>query len=152
MSKKQKQVLVLWGDKFEEATAALFVSELRKVGLRVKVVGLTPPKIRGAYGLALEPDLTLDQALPLATKTTCLVIPHSLPGLKRLKNDPRLEQFFDQALQKRAKIIIGSLNGSEITELDLWPAEAVELVSVYPEDEAVVAFARDLANSLRNGN
>lgn len=148
MTKHQKHVLVLWGDKFEEATAAVFVSELRKAGLRVKVVGLTPPQIRGSYGLVLVPDLTLDQALPLAADTCCLVIPHSFPGLKRLKNEPRLEAFFEQAVQNQTKIVVGGLSGSEFAELDLWPAEAANLVSVYPQGEELLSFARELAGSL----
>ena len=66
MRKLNDYVLVLWAERFDEAAATIFVTVLREAGLRVKVVGLTPPPVSGAHGLALVPDLSLDQALPLA--------------------------------------------------------------------------------------
>jgi hypothetical protein len=144
-------VFVLWGDKFEEAIATIFVTELREAGLRVKVVGLTPQRISGLHGLALVPDLTLDQALPLASQAMCLVIPNAASGLKRLKNDPRLREFFAIARANRAKFIIGSSGQADLADLGLGPIAEESLV-VYPEHEGLVEFARELGGSLSATN
>ena len=56
MSKPDNYIFVLWADKFEEVTATVFITELRKAGLRAKLVGLTRQQTSGAYGLALAPD------------------------------------------------------------------------------------------------
>ena len=89
MPKRQGDIFVLWGHRFDEATATILITELRKAGLRVKVVGLTRQLASGSYGLALVHDLTLEQALPLAHQTCCLIIPSKMPGIKRLEKNPR---------------------------------------------------------------
>jgi hypothetical protein len=146
MPKSRDYVFVLWGDKFEEATATIFVTELRKAGLRVKVVGLTAQRTSGVHGLALVPDLTLDQALPLAAEAICLIIPYTSRGIKRLKNDPRLRKFFSRARTNRAKIVIGQLNGIDIAEVGLFPS--TNNLLIYPDSEGLVGFARELAGML----
>jgi hypothetical protein len=147
MPKDYRYVFVLWGDKFEERAATIFVAELREAGLRVKVVGLTPQQIHGWHGLALVPDLTLDQALSLAASTICLVIPYASPGIKRLKNDPRLADLFLQADAHQARFVLGQVSESELAEAGLPPLSS-EQVMIYPESEDLVGFARELAGLL----
>jgi len=147
MPKSNDIIFVLWGDNFEEAAATIFVTELREAGLRVKVVGLTPPNIKGSRGLALVPDLTLEQALPLAGQSVCLVIPCASPGIKRLNNDPRLGQLFRLARSNKAKFVVGQLRESDITDFGLLLLYA-ERVFMYPDREDLVKFARKLADSL----
>ncbi len=74
---QDKIAFVLWADRFDETLAALFVAELRKAGLRVKLVSLVGQPSSGAYGLTLVPDLTLEQALPMAHQASCVVIPQA---------------------------------------------------------------------------
>lgn len=147
MSKAGDYVFVLWGDKFEEATATIFVTELRMVGLRVKIVGLTARRTSGAHGLALFPDLTLDQALPLAAKASCVILPYTSRGIKRLKNDPRLRKFLKRAGSNKATFVIGQLNGFDIAEVGLFPVSPDNLL-IYPDREGLVGFARELAGLL----
>lgn len=146
MSKQPTYVFILWGDDFEETPATIFVTELREAGLRVKVVGLTPQRINGAHGLALLPDLSLDQALPLAAQTICLIIPATAAGLKRLTNDPRLPDLCHRAQANQAKFIIGPLNPTDLTASDLFPPTAD--VITYPASETLIPFARDVAGRL----
>jgi hypothetical protein len=145
MNRHDHYTFVLWGDEFEEAAAAIFVAELRQVGLRVKLVGLTSRRICGAHGLVLVPDLTLDQALPLATQVICLIIPQTAPGLQRLKNDPRLNRFFDLVCKNRVRLIMGPLAGVDIGRLEIFPPAMVDNLIVYPEREGLIAFTRWLA-------
>lgn len=147
MPKSRDYVFVLWGDQFDGVAATIFVTELRKAGLRVKIVGLASRRLSGTHGLALVPDLTLDQALPLAGRAICLIIPHTSPGLKRLQNDPRLREFLSRAQANNARFVIGQLKGADLAALDLLPL-AADQVRVYPHSEDLVAFAQEVAASL----
>lgn len=146
VARMKRYVLVLWGDKFEETAATIFVSELRKAGLRVKVVGLTRQQTKGAHGLGLIPDITLEQALPLAHRTACVVLPCTLPVAQHLKNDPRLHDFLIRADANQARFVVGQLTETDLADLDL--GLTIEQVTMYPESEDLVEFARDVASSL----
>ncbi|MCL4298041.1 MAG: DJ-1/PfpI family protein [Anaerolineae bacterium] len=142
----KRYVLVLWGDKFEETAATIFVSELRKAGLRVKVVGLTRQQTKGAHGLGLIPDITLEQALSLAGHTACIILPCALPVIQHLKNDPRLHDFFIRADANQARFVLGQLDDTDLTDLGL--ALTTRQVLMYPESEDLIEFAREVASSL----
>jgi hypothetical protein len=148
MPKPTPYIFILWADHFEEVVATIFVTELRQAGLLVKVVSLNRLPTPGAHGLALVPDMTLDQALPLAAQTTCLVIPSPLRTLQHLKRDPRLSRFFSLAQANQAKFIIGPLSCHPQEELALF-ALTPEVVTVYPATcEEVVGFAQRLAREM----
>jgi len=148
MAQHHAYVFVLWGDKFEEAPAAIFVTELRQAGLRVKVVGLTPRPIAGSHGLILGADLTLDQALPQAARARCVVIPLAGPDLQRLKNDPRLHQFFDLAHQNQARFVVGPSNEVGMHQPQTFPLLTTDNLLVYPEGEPLLEFSHELARLL----
>jgi hypothetical protein len=147
MPKSRDYVFVLWGDRFDEAAATIFVTELREAGLRVKVVGLTPRQIGGAHGLALVPDLTLDQALSLASQAICVVIPATVQWRERFNNDPRISKFIAHVSSDQTKFVVGMGDETMKTGLKL-PALVEENVMIYPETEDLVKFARELAKLL----
>jgi len=147
MTKPNNYIFVLWGEQFEETAAVVFVTKLREAGLRVKVVGLSRQQARGAHGLVLVPDLTLEQVLPLAAQTIALIIPCSLRIARRLKNDPRLRELFELFYANKAQIVIGHLNGLKSDNLGLFSLTCRD-VTVYPGDENLIPFARELAGSL----
>lgn len=149
MARHHDYVFVLWADQFEEAPAAIFVTKLREAGLRVKVVGATPAPIFGSHGLALTPDLTLDQAFTLLAQVICLIIPQTGQGLFALKNDPRLSQLFESVCKNQVKVVLGTLKGIDLAELGLFPPARDNSFMFYPEDESVVFFARELSYLLR---
>lgn len=140
MSKSQEYVFVLWGDKFDETAATIFVTEMRQAGWRVKVVGLSARQSGGIYGLALIPDLTLEQVLPLAPYATCLIIPCTPLSIRQLKNDPRIQSFLEQAYSHQASFVVGPVDAKEL-ETILPTAE----FTIYPDSENLVDFARHLA-------
>ena len=147
MSKYQPYVFVLWGDRFREAEAAIFVTRLREAGLRVKVVGVNPYQLGGAHGLALVPDLSLDQALPLASQAVAVIIPATFSGLKQLQNDPRISEFFRLADHHQAQFVLGAVSQAEVTALG-WLPFSDDRVSFYPCCENLMMFAQELASRL----
>lgn len=144
MPKVDPTVFILWGNGFDEVAATIFVTELRRAGLRAKIVGLTRRRSSGAYGLVLEPDLTLEMALPLAGSATCLVVPYASSGHKRLANDPRLSEFFGMAQMNQARFILGPLDEAD---LSLFPP-AMDQVVIDLESEDLIKVARDTARLL----
>jgi hypothetical protein len=145
MVKYHGYVFVIWGDNFDEAAAAIFITELRRAGLRVKVVGLTQQAMRGTHGMAILPDLTLEEALLLATQARYIIIPCPAPHLKRLRNEPRLRQFFDLCHTNQARFIVNQTGHSELAALELLPPAALEQLLVYPGGADLVSFANGLA-------
>lgn len=145
MSRLDQVVFVIWNGGFEEVTAAIFVTELRKAGLRVKIIGLNAQRISGVHGLALLPDWTLGEALSRAVQALCVIIPEPLTDFGRYKANPRLSDFMAQAQAGGAIFVLNSSNASLLADLELGPAAKL---MVYPESEKLVEFARELARLL----
>ncbi len=138
---QDKIAFVLWADRFDETLAALFVAELRKAGLRVKLVSLAGQPSSGAYGLTLVPDLTLEQALPMAQQASCVVIPCGDAGLKRLKNDPRIQQFLVQTHNAGAAFVIDQSGAADL-ERCAWPFSSRPAPVVYSDGEDALEAVR----------
>jgi hypothetical protein len=93
---KRRCAYVLWGDGFDEVLAVTFVTELRKAGLQVKLVGLRQQPMAGAYGVILVPEIGLEEALAEQEQLSCLVVPCDDVGWQRLQQEPRLCQLLAQ--------------------------------------------------------
>jgi transcriptional regulator GlxA family with amidase domain len=148
MFRFQDYIFVLWGDQFEALAATAFVTELREAGLKVKLVSFDRARITGNHGLTLVPDLTLEQILPLASKTISVIIPSGSLGAKLLENDPRLADFFRQAHSSGAQFVIGQ--ASNLTNMNFFPP-SIDNITTYPDREDLIPFARQLATSLSAG-
>ena len=148
MSRSQPTVFVFWSDAFEEAAAVLFVSELRRLGLRVKVVGLRGPQAAGIHGLALLPDLTLGQALPAASQSCCVVLPCPVKRLQMVKNELRLHTFFQQAAANGALFVIGQAEGEGSVGHQNGFVQLAQALN-YPPLETLLAFITALADQLQ---
>lgn len=90
-------VLVLWGQGFDEIAASIFVAELRRLGIQVKLMGLKSRQSAGQHGLTLVPDITLGQALRLADRIRCIIVPAPLAALQQFSYDPRLAELLGRA-------------------------------------------------------
>jgi hypothetical protein len=140
-------VFVLWGDRFEEAEAAIFATELRRAGFPVKLIGLTGEWSTGVHGLALLSDMTLGEAMPLAPKATCIVLPCSVATAKRLQNDPRVLVFLEQANLNNAHFVIKQLDIMEksfVAKLTI----PIDRIRAYIESDDLSEFARSIARTL----
>ena len=105
MSGNRDYIFVLWGKGFDEIAASIFVAELRRRSLLVKVVGVGGAKLPGTCGLALVPDMTLDKALKLAGQARCVIVPCDHRCLGLLENDPRIPDFLACAAQNQAWLV-----------------------------------------------
>ncbi|HEX9923988.1 MAG TPA: hypothetical protein VGD99_15125 [Anaerolineae bacterium] len=143
MSKSEQLTFVLWGSGFEEVMAAIFITELRRANRRVKLVGLTRRATGGAYGLALVPDLSLDEARLMAANAAWVIVPYRSSGLSQLQTDPRLPDFFRAAHQ--ARFITGPLAE---TDRSLFPPDC-QRTEIDPGDEGLVGWVRGVVNRLQ---
>ncbi|MCB0192217.1 MAG: DJ-1/PfpI family protein [Anaerolineae bacterium] len=142
MSRNNLYIFVLWADGFLEAAATIFVTELRRAGIRVKVIGSSRQHSKGTYGLALTPDLTLSQANALLPQITHLIIPATFSTVRRLKNDPCVTAFFEQINRYNIPVFIGD----DAAEISLFIEGTV---TVFPADsETLVSFARQVARRI----
>lgn len=81
---------VLWGDGFDEVMAVRLLTALRKLAVQSFLVGLRAQGMRGAHGVTLVPNLTLDEALPARHPVGWIVLPWTGASLRSLLTDPRL--------------------------------------------------------------
>ena len=107
MARSLPTIFVLWGEHFDEAAAVIFITTLREAGLRVKIVGLSGSCVKGAHGLGLLADLTLDEALTLADQAICVVIPCTTQNFQRVKGDPRVGEFLERVRGRKNNIYSG---------------------------------------------
>ena len=144
MSNPRPTIFVLWGRHFDEAVTAIFVTELRAAGVRVKVVGLEGRTTAGAHGLSLAPDLALGQLPRLAQRITGIVIPCSFDKLQRFMHDPRLAAFFQTAQQREVRFIVQQGAKRDAAAIGLSPTMLIE----YPGCSDLVLFVRTFATQL----
>lgn len=147
MSIVRPTTFILWGKKFEEAPTTTFVTELRQAGLKVKIVGLDGRQTSGANGLALVPDMTLSRALMLVQQASCVILPCDAPRLRWCVTDPRVRRFLADARAGNALFVV-SQAWAEATEATIASFLNATSFMVYPGCNDLVAFARELADSL----
>lgn len=141
--------LVLWGAGFEETAAVIFTTALRRAGLPVKVVGLVGPQAAGIHGLALHPDMTLSEALPLAGQTKCVVIPCSPATAHQMENDPRVPLFFKEAVANKAQFILSEPATITVTSLHNLAIPPTHCIS-YTGHDNLMRLAHTIAIALKN--
>lgn len=140
MPRIQPTVFVLWGDRCDELVACTFVTVLRRAGLRVKLVGVSGRRNKGASGLTLTPDLSLREALPLASHAAAVVIPCNGETLRRMVADIQVVTLLENA---------GSGQGRLVVQADSLAALAPELSTrclAYLADERLPVVAAEIGS------
>lgn len=145
MTRARDCCFVLWADRFDEATAAIFVTEFRKAGLRTSLVRAAGQSDTGASGLTLVPDMSIDESRTLADRAACVVIPCNTPAILQLRIDPRVVEFLDVALADGVELVVGQLAaGQAVWNGSSGPAE----VTLYSDQQSVPRLARRIAHQL----
>lgn len=140
-------VLILWTEHFDEMAATAFITTLRKHGVRAKLVGAARSRLVGASGLALVPDVTLEQALTLAHTAIAVIVPGSVGSIRRLSNDPRVQDLLIRAQVNHATFITSESAVSELADLMEFECPN-SIFKSYPADPADVGCIYHLAEEL----
>jgi putative intracellular protease/amidase len=104
---RQRCVVVIVADGFEETETIILLSLLRQAGLCVKSVGLTSGSVSSAHGVQLVPDLTLADLDCLSNTTiiSVVILPEGKQSLSRLEADPRVHRLLRQVIAQRGQIV-----------------------------------------------
>lgn len=138
MKNKKDLILVLWGNNFDSLATATFVTQLRTVGLRVKLVALSHRNITGTQGLTLLPDMTLEQIIEKPKQIRCVIIPPH--DSNELVNDPRINPF----LKKTNALLIIPKN-TDILQATQGDKPDPKSITYIPDDETYFNFTHQLA-------
>ncbi len=93
-----KTALVLFAQGSEELEAVSIVNILRRGGITVTLAGLTAGAMRGARGVNILPDTTLDTVLH--ESFDMIVLPGGQPGTNHLKSDTRVLELVNKMSQQ----------------------------------------------------
>lgn len=142
----KSMVLILWTNFFDEAAATALATAFRKTGVRVRLVGLVHGGATGASGLTIVPDVTLEQAIAIADRTTVIVIPGTAGAVRRLDNDPRVRELLSRAHTNHAVFVTSVEAAHEVTALVIGH-DAPLAIESYPADQGMIEFAVRVAAS-----
>lgn len=142
--------IVLWAHHFDELLATIFVTELRRAGKPVKLVGLSSGPTTGAYGLGLVPDLTFGQALPLAHFVNNVIIPCGEAGLYQFDHEPRFRDFFQCIQNNNALFVLGWIPRHLDDPKNLLHGMA-SFTAVLSEREDLISFVRSHIHQFARG-
>ena len=84
------QVLIPLADGYEEIEAVTLIDILRRADIDVSTAALDIKEVRGAHGLSLIADVTLDEVKD--RNFDMVVLPGGQPGSDNLNADPRIHE------------------------------------------------------------
>jgi hypothetical protein len=137
-------IFVLWGEHFFESAAVIFATILREAGLCVKLVGVNGMQAAGRNRVLLQADLSVTTALELATRVCAIVVPCTPAALRRLGNDPRIHQLFQQATRNDACFFIPPEMSTTANCLKFLGISAKSVLP-YSTEPALISFVQQLA-------
>jgi 4-methyl-5(b-hydroxyethyl)-thiazole monophosphate biosynthesis len=137
-------ILIPLAPGFEEIEAVTIIDVLRRAGLDVQVVGLTPGPVLGAHGITVDTDGSIDDVD--AAELAMLVLPGGLPGATNLRDDARvLALVRELAASGRyvsaicaAPIVLGAAGVLQGRAATCYPGFEGELTGATPSTERVV--------------
>jgi 4-methyl-5(b-hydroxyethyl)-thiazole monophosphate biosynthesis len=80
---------VLLAPGFEEIEAVTIIDVLRRAEIDTRIVGTVAARVEGSHAIAVEADLTLEQAA--AQSWDIVVLPGGMPGSTNLRDDPQVQ-------------------------------------------------------------
>jgi 4-methyl-5(b-hydroxyethyl)-thiazole monophosphate biosynthesis len=96
-----KRVLVPLAEGFEEIEAATIIDVLRRGGVDVVTAALADTCVKGAHGVCVCADTTLEAALSDGAATfDAVVLPGGMPGAEHLRDDARVRGALQDVLER----------------------------------------------------
>lgn len=132
---------VFWANHLDEFAATIFVTEIRRIGLPVKIVGIHRQVATGSFGMGLTPDLSLEEATPQFHHVCCMIFPGSSERLQAMRQHPRLNELLSSVTSRSRWIV--TLDADTRHQI----SRRSNLLTC-PTDERIIAFAKGLAQQL----
>ena len=147
-----KTALVLFAQGSEELEAVTIVNILRRGGITVTLAGLTAGALRGARGVNILPDTTLDTVLH--ESFDMIVLPGGQPGTNHLKSDVRVMKLVNKMSQQGRYVAAicaapsvlataGLLDGKQATcypgSLDGFPSVHLKTAAVIEDGKVITS-------------
>lgn len=98
-----QKVLIVLADGFEEIEAVTPMDVLRRAELEVTVAGLSGKTVKGAHGVSIEADITLDDYDEIPD---LIVLPGGMPGSKNLAKSKKVAELVHK-INREGKIVSG---------------------------------------------
>ncbi len=93
------------------------------------------------------PDLSIEQALPLGSVVSCIVIPSNSVEVRRLDRDPRVRELLRLAQANQALVVIGAGSAAVLADTGLIPLASAGLLTFLSSAD-LFTVADDLVSAL----
>ena len=120
------KVLIPLATGYEEMEAITLIDLLRRADIQVTTAALDGTEVRGAHGVALTADTTLDEIKDL--NFDMVVLPGGQPGSDNLNADPRVHEILKR---HRATQWVGAICAAPKVLVDAGVAEQLN-ITAYP--------------------
>ncbi len=139
----QTPIILLLADGFDEAAVSIILTTLRQVGLPISLTGLRSRRVRGAHGLVIMPNTSLDRVLEKSSPILALIIPNGAGHLARLRVDPRVRNLLHRCLAEQATLVsLGEQAVGLVVDLAESNGETLNIIQpeagMYLEDFAAI--------------
>jgi hypothetical protein len=132
--------LLLLADGFSETQAALYVSELRGVGLPLKIVGLTKRAVQSEHGIKILPDFSIDTVIQKPFQIRLLILPGGKATATAWRADPRTQLLFD-LVRGQGGYLVAAPESVEVVESIAAPSLSLRLHQGPPNVQDADSFA-----------
>jgi hypothetical protein len=99
------QIILLLADGFDEGAVSIVSIVLRQAGLLVNLAGLRANRVRGAHGLVIVPNTTLERVLESSSPILALILPGGTGHRARLRADPRVKTLLQRIITEKAVLV-----------------------------------------------
>jgi putative intracellular protease/amidase len=142
-----RTVLILVARDFREGTIVYLLERLRQAGISVSLVSLSDRLVKGYHGMAIRPDLSLEQ-LPQDPCHRLLILPDGRACVSALLADPRVHQLIEETLHSHG--LVAAMPEAEVMleRLGLVTAETVANF-VWLKGQDLAAFTEQLISRLQ---
>ncbi len=137
------QIIILLAAGFEENATITMLHQMRQVGLPVSLVSLTGGLVTGEYGVAIQPDYTLEQ-LRVGTAYRMIIVPGGSLCTTSLAIDPRVHRLLASSLNNAGFVAILSKAESLLAQFGLSPKEMRCHNLIFKKEKCIHLFADTL--------
>jgi putative intracellular protease/amidase len=102
---KKDQTIIMITSGFEEESTVICLKQLRRAGLKVKLVALTAGMITGIHGLTVRPDCSLGE-LSVEGRLRLMIIPGCQESTEMLLTDPRFHRLFTALAANKGRVAV----------------------------------------------